>query len=156
MYYICKRIFFHNHVTMLNSKEFSKRLGKILDFYGLTASALAEEIDFNRSTISHLVSGRNKPSLEFVMKLLQKFPEIEMDWLVQGKGTFPSSSTSKAIEVNSKTPPSPPLTSPKKSMDSLIETIEKTNSINSTKSNHQKIERIVIFFKDGTFKVYEN
>jgi plasmid maintenance system antidote protein VapI len=76
---------------MINSTDFTKRLEEILDFYGLSATAFAEKIDFNRSTISHLLSGRNKPSLEFVMKLLEKFPEVEMQWLLYGKGTFPTS-----------------------------------------------------------------
>ena len=70
---------------MLNSKDFTKRLEKIMDFYGLTASALAEEIDFHRSTISHLVSGRNTPTWAFGMKLLQNFPDLEMDWRVVGE-----------------------------------------------------------------------
>ena len=67
---------------MVNTSTFTKRLEKILDYYSLSAAAFAEEIDFNRSTISHLLSGRNKPSLEFVMKLYQKFPEVDMDWLL--------------------------------------------------------------------------
>lgn len=82
---------------MINSPDFVKRLEKILEYYQLTATAFAEEIDFNRSTISHLLSGRNKPSLEFVMKLLQKFPEVEMNWLLLGKGNFPSTSEGKTI-----------------------------------------------------------
>ena len=133
---------------MLNSAEFSKRLDKILDFYGLTASALAAEINFNRSTISHLVSGRNKPSLEFVMKLLQKFPELEMDWLVFGKGSFPPSSKVDTISKFA-----PPLS---KIEDSLLDVLDRTNVSASGKSSHKKVERIVFFFSDGTFEVYEN
>lgn len=138
---------------MLNSKEFSKRLNKIMDFYGLTASALAEEIDFNRSSISHLLSGRNKPSLEFVMKLLQKFPELDMDWLVSGKGYFPAPSTSKPVENISKSTSS---SASPKPLDSSFEAIAKTDSSSPPKSNSVKIERIAVFFSDGTFKVYEN
>src|SRR5690554_7191134 len=104
MPYICKQNSIFKFVTMLNSKDFSKRLDKILDFYGLTASALAEEINFNRSTISHLVSGRNKPSLEFVMKLLQKFPDLEMDWLIFGKGNFPPNSNETKTDLSSPPP----------------------------------------------------
>lgn len=136
--------------TMLNSKKFAKRLGKILDFYGLTASALAEEIDFNRSTISHLISGRNKPSLEFVLKLLQKFPELEFDWLVLGKGTFPTDSLEQnriEPETKSAPTPSPNLFSEKQKMDKTV------SAINSAQG---KIARIAIFFTDGSFEVYEN
>src|SRR5690554_1352166 len=135
---------------MLNSKNFAKRLEKILDFYGLTASALAEEIDFNRSTISHLISGRNKPSLEFVMKLLQKFPELDMDWLAFGKGNFPPN-TKKEEKI-----PSHPAPTYTKSKDPLLEVLPQTKSSQKIGSTDKKIDRIVLFFEDGTFKVYEN
>ena len=75
---------------MVNSLDFGNRLQKILDFYNISATELSNQISFNRSTISHLLSGRNKPSLDFVMKLLQKFPEVELYWLLNGKGSFPS------------------------------------------------------------------
>lgn len=138
---------------MLNSKDFTKRLEKILDFYGLTASALAEEIDFNRSTISHLISGRNKPSLEFVMKLLQKFPELDMDWLVLGKGTFPSADSSKTPEGNLTQKPAP---TSKQIPDLFSETIPVKGMGSNIQSDQKEIERIIIFFKDGSFKAYEN
>ena len=80
---------------MVNSTEFAKRLQKVLDFYGLSATAFSEKIDFNRSTISHLLSGRNKPSLEFVMKVLNQFPEVGLYWLLNGTGNFPSTSSSE-------------------------------------------------------------
>ena len=70
---------------MVNSADFTKRLEKILSYYGLTATAFSEEINFNRSTISHLLSGRNKPSLEFVMKVVKHFPEVELYWFLNGK-----------------------------------------------------------------------
>lgn len=138
---------------MLNSKDFIKRLEKIMDFYSLSASALAEEIDFNRSTISHLISGRNKPSLEFVMKLLQKFPELDMDWLVLGKGSFPSDGSNKVSEkkLNEKTAST---STPIPDLFSKINSESERNT--SSNYNQKKIDRIVIFFNDGTFQVYEN
>ena len=68
---------------MVNSSEFGERLQKILDYYRLSATELSNQISFNRSTISHLLSGRNKPSLDFVMKVLQKYPEVELYWLLK-------------------------------------------------------------------------
>lgn len=138
---------------MLNSKDFAKRLGIILDFYGLTASALADEIDFNRSTISHLISGRNKPSLEFVMKLLQRFAELDMDWLVLGKGSFPSDRASRGTEggIKLKSAPTPALAA-----DLFSESKQIKEAATATNSNQKKIDRIVVFYTDGTFKLYEN
>ena len=75
---------------MINSVDFTERLQKIIDFYGETASSFAEKIGVQRSSISHILSGRNKPSLDFVMKVLHSYPEVELYWLMNGKGNFPS------------------------------------------------------------------
>ena len=75
---------------MINNAAFSERLKKVMDFYQLTASGFADRIQVQRSSISHLLSGRNKPSLEFVMKVINEFKEVELYWLLNGKGSFPS------------------------------------------------------------------
>ena len=73
---------------MINTTHFSSRLKKILDYYSLSASAFAETIAVQRSSISHILSGRNKPSLEFLTKVLNAFPEIDLLWLLSGEGDF--------------------------------------------------------------------
>ncbi|WP_395092475.1 helix-turn-helix domain-containing protein [Vaginella massiliensis] len=62
------------------------RLQKILDFLGLSPSEFADEIDVQRSSMSHLFSGRNKPSLDFIKKIKTTYPEIDTDWLIFGEG----------------------------------------------------------------------
>ncbi len=139
---------------MINSSNFVKRLEKILEYYGITATAFAEKMDFNRSTISHLLSGRNKPSLEFVMKLLQKFPEVEMNWLLFGKGSFPSTLENRNVID---TPKQKPIKTEGKPIDIL--TKENSAEVNKTiqiNQNSKDIERIVIFYNDGSFNVYQN
>ena len=127
--------------TMINNEEFTKRLQKVIDYYGESASSFAEKIGVQRSSISHILSGRNKPSLDFVLKVLSVFPEVELYWLMNGKGIFPA--TPHSVQ-HSKT------VKKKKS--------EKTTStsipdISSTPISEDKIiERIVIFYRDGTFK----
>jgi predicted transcriptional regulator len=69
---------------MINTSEFSKRLQNVIDYYDETASGFAEKIGVQRSSISHVLSGRNKPSLDFVMKVLQAYPEVELYWLLNG------------------------------------------------------------------------
>jgi transcriptional regulator with XRE-family HTH domain len=127
---------------MINSEDFAKRLEKVIDFYGETASSFAEKIGVQRSSISHILSGRNKPSLDFVLKVLSVFPEVELYWLLNGKGIFPSIPSPE----NQKTEPEQPATSLVKDKPFL------TTSTSSDKS----IERIVIFYKDGTFKNFEH
>lgn len=139
---------------MVNSREFIKRLEEILEYYGLSAAAFAEKLEFNRSTISHLLSGRNKPSLEFVVKLLQKFPEVNLDWLLFGKGTFPVSSET-AVATTSKN--QKPNTGSEVSQNLFTEANGEIGQ-KSPQITHpsETIEKIVIFYSDGSFKVYQN
>ncbi len=131
-----------------------------MDFYGETASSFAEKINVQRSGISHILSGRNKPSLDFVLKVLSAFPEVELYWLLNGKGKFPSEEnqeTSKISEeknFNSSALPKSgknhKAASNQKS-SSIVNAIPIQNQSNGDKS----IERIVIFYKDGTFKSFD-
>ena len=82
--------------------KFTNRLQNLLDYYSLSASGLATKIGIQRSTISHVVSGRNKPSLDFVMKILHTFNEVTIEWLIDGKGSFPkleNSSINKIVKT---------------------------------------------------------
>lgn len=127
---------------MVNTSDFSKRLQKIIDFYDLTATSFSEKIAFNRSTISHILSGRNKPSLEFVIKVLEAYPDVDFYWLLNGKGSFPTDSIKQSRKNNS--------SSSKSDTPEPIQAIQDSDKPITTKA----IERIVIFYKDGTFSQY--
>lgn len=141
-------------ITMVNNTDFGNRLQKILDYYNISATELSNQIKFNRSTISHLLSGRNKPSLDFVMRILQKYPEVELYWLLNGKGNFPAEKNTTEIKTENPTRPN--------SQNLFSEAEEKTqetnlNSISQIQQNSKKeIDRIVIFYKDGSFQNFEN
>ncbi len=64
------------------------RIQEILKRYNLTAARFADQLEVPRSTISHILSERNKPSLEFIQKVLDKYPEINTNWLLKGEGTI--------------------------------------------------------------------
>ena len=66
----------------MNTTDFSERLNKRMTDYGLSASAFAELSSVQRSSISHVLSGRNKPSLDFILKLNMAFPDINLYWLL--------------------------------------------------------------------------
>ena len=123
---------------MVNSAEFAKRLQKILDHYSISATAFSEEIQVNRSTISHLLSGRNKPSLEFVMKVIGHYPDVELYWLLNGKGSFPKEEATSENQIIAKSTTTP---------------MHEVTDNASTSSS--EIERIVIFYKDGSFTAYK-
>ncbi len=62
------------------------RIEQILKVKNITATKFAEELDVQRSGISHILSGRNNPSLDFVLKIKETYPEFSLDWLLLGKG----------------------------------------------------------------------
>lgn len=64
------------------------RILQLLQYLGMSPSRFADEIGVQRSAMSHLVSGRNNPSLEFVTKVLKRFPEINTEWLISGNGSM--------------------------------------------------------------------
>jgi transcriptional regulator with XRE-family HTH domain len=136
---------------MLNKEDFSKRLKLILNKYEITASSFADSIGVPRSSISHLLSGRNNPSLDFVLKLLSNYPGVSFDWLVRGKGSI-DEFISNEDSIN-KTPNLFNQESIKKNK------IEHT-SLKNTETNQNRnplkreIEKILILYKDGSFKDY--
>ncbi|MEM7086049.1 MAG: helix-turn-helix transcriptional regulator [Bacteroidota bacterium] len=140
---------------MVNSTDFAKRLQKILEYYGLSATSFSEKINFNRSTISHLLSGRNKPSLEFVMKVLHQFPEVQLYWLLNGTGDFPSSPSEKSGETSTVHFPTSETGDKNAGPDAVLEKTASTTKMGSVSKNSSEIERIIIFYKDGSFKAYQ-
>ena len=115
---------------MVNNTKFAERLKKVLDYYQVSAAAFADEIKVQRSSISHLLSGRNRPSLDFVLKVLDKYEAVDLYWLMNGKGSFPKKQTNSA--------PAPVLS---RKIDPEIKSFPE-----------KEIDRIVIFYKDGTFE----
>lgn len=76
---------------ILVMEHFIEKLEKILQYYGLTASGFADRVGVQRSSLSHLLSGRNKPSLDFILKIIEAFPEVDLNWILLDQGTFPKS-----------------------------------------------------------------
>ena len=62
------------------------RLKYWMEMEALKSSELADIIGVNRATISHILSGRNKPSIDFLQKLLSAYPNINANWLITGIG----------------------------------------------------------------------
>ncbi len=152
---------------MVNIDDFIKRLEIILDYYNLSASAFADKINVQRSSLSHLLSGRNKPSLDFIIKVIEVFPEVDLYWILNGKGNFPKSENvvPTVLETEKKTPSQLIVENTNSELD-LFSTVEKritstlsesnpVESIKTENNSDEEIERIVVFFKNGTFKNYK-
>ena len=119
---------------MVNILDFTNRLKKILNYHQLTASLFADKIGVQRSSISHILSGRNKPSLDFILKVTHTFTDVDIYWLLNGKGEFPKEQgpTNKVFSSNE---------------SSIVET--------SNSKSSKKMNRIVVFYEDGTFEEYK-
>ncbi|MDO4229473.1 MAG: helix-turn-helix transcriptional regulator [Capnocytophaga sp.] len=170
---------------MINTADFIKRLQEVMNYYNINASSLADMLDIQRSSISHLLSERNKPSLEFIMKLIEQFPEVDFHWITQGKGNFPTEiDTNPKIEEKksimqtnlfddepiksepSKAKQTHSVTNVKKDegkekdviiYPSSTPTLKEVENISVTKVNNQRsVKKIVFFYDDNSFEVFEN
>lgn len=123
--------------------ELKDRIATIIRVNNHSASSFAEILGVQRSSISHILNGRNKPSLDFIEKVLENFPRVDSGWLITGKS--PSSKTSDN--------PIPKKTPQEHTGKDL--TKEKFISQVNSESGNKTIERIVIFYSDRTFDTYE-
>ncbi|SEA50057.1 Helix-turn-helix [Flavobacterium gillisiae] len=155
---------------MVNTEDFIKRLEIILDYYSLNASGFADKIGVQRSSLSHLLSGRNKPSLDFILKILDVFPDVDLYWILNGKGSFPKNNEpiqnqeKKLDEVIKPNAPTPiqesiapqNLFSEEKNQDDKNSFVSKNKNIQNAvnESISGEVEKIVFFYKNGTFKVF--
>ena len=132
----------------------NERIAKILSVEKLSNKEFAELLGIQRSGVSHLLSGRNKPSLDFLAKLLMHFPDINPRWLILGYGDMRSKKIASA-----KPDTKPALPGYKKRVDITKEepTKQKSEPLPTTLSkNTSDIDKIIIFKKDGSFEVYQN
>ncbi len=64
-----------------------ERLIELMELLHLTPTQFANAIDVQRATLQHILSGRNEPSLKFMMAIHRAYPDIELEWLLEGKGS---------------------------------------------------------------------
>ena len=124
----------------------------------MTPSHFADEIGVQRSSISHILSGRNRPSLEIIQRIVNRFPDITYEWLLEGSNAtsgapIPSFSTlpTDAGASVGKIPPS------QKSDPKPVEKLPPlgvASAVTETQVNSRVIQRILIFYSDNTFSEY--
>ncbi len=144
------------------------RVKKLLEMEQLSPSQFADEINLQRSSLSHVLSGRNKPSLDFVMKIKQRFSEINLDWLIFGTGQMFLSRLENELVSNTPLPVKEEIIeesqkaidfSPK-SESQLTENATEIKSPVSNielpilKSSSGRANKVIIFYNDGTFEEY--
>lgn len=138
--------------------DMKDRISHIIRAKNLTATEFAIRLGIQPSNVSHLLSGRNNPSLDFVKKLKETFPEYSLDWIVFGLGPITVSDSFKKT-----TPDLPPVAEPPahteavKNIDVLqgtlfdAQTITETQELAAT-SSKSVLERIIFVYSDHTFE----
>jgi len=115
------------------------RIEKILEDEQLSASKFADSIGVQRSSISHILSGRNKPSLELINKILDHFSHINADWLLLGKGNMTNKGNNQG-----------PVLKP-----GITTSFELPTSGNQgEKPTARTPVKVLFFYADGTFEEY--
>ena len=139
------------------------RIRKLLDSEQMNPSQFADEIKLQRSSLSHVLSGRNKPSLDFVMKIKQRFPKVNLEWLLFGdepmfldmQNQFDSEKNPREIE-NTREFASFDAKYQKSLIDDPKDSYTESNLAKdlSHLQSSGKAKKVVIFFNDGTFEEY--
>ena len=114
----------------------------------LSSSAFADTIGVQRSSISHVLSGRNKPSLEFILKTVRAFPAYSTDWLLFGKSPESPVTYPEPIEQASSS------TVQEMAFTDSPMTEEFPTVPASTSKSQAEIDKIVLLYKDGRFTEY--
>lgn len=132
-----------------------------MDYKSISSSELADTIGVQRSNVTHVLHGRNKPSFQFIAKLLETYPEINAKWLIMGDGNMLEHGQ---IDQQQLFPEDAKQNTPNRpELKATLETTEVTTpqiSIQHTEKENTKapkakeIERIVVFYTDQTFKEY--
>ena len=146
-----------------------QRLQLFLQMEQLSQSQFADKMGIQRSGVTHLLSGRNKPSFDFIARLLQTYPTLNAEWLILGKGKpYKDSSTNPDIP----SAPQPVTAAPESdlfdpytqppvleetemiSFNDLqqIDEIEEIKSPSPIPDTPKTIKAILILYEDGTYE----
>ena len=140
-----------------------EKLNILLREKGHTATSLARLLEIQPSAISHILSGRNKPSFDLVVKILRLFPDINPDWLLLDGSAIFRSAPSSDSPMASVTPAAVSSSAELRFDDEL--NIESTARENAEKNVHssffqnfakggKRIERVIILYSDRSFESY--
>lgn len=143
-----------------------ERLLQLLDLEHLTPSKFADLIGVQRSSVSHILSDRNKPSFDFLKKTLKTFPGLKADWLMLGEGPMYEQMGREGADLFSQDTPDIP-------EDLPVEQLEDADSeiLSNDESSHEAIDnqaipentvagqrtviQVMLFFDDNTFVTYK-
>lgn len=132
------------------------QIQEILRREDLSSSQFADKIGVQRSSVSHVLSGRNKPGFDFIQKILHAFPNLDADWLITGEGEM-----YKRRRAGGEIWDGPfSETSPAKDERSLSAHVESQGMKEAEGKQvyevRREVERIIVFYTDKTFREYRS
>lgn len=142
------------------------RLHKLLDSEQLTPAKFAEILGVQRSAISHILTGRNNPSFDLISKIILKFPALNSDWLITGKGNMYKTLVQGSLfdfDIPKKDEISDKVTPIKPAEQTLVTDVKNTieipknnpdTSVKKMESASRMVKRIVVFYTDNTFEEF--
>jgi transcriptional regulator with XRE-family HTH domain len=131
------------------------QIQEILIKEGLSSSQFADRIGIQRSSVSHVLSGRNKPGFDFIQKILIAFPEINGDWLITGSGDmYKQKRASEGLFDTTDTAETHAVV--EKNEQKRVESIDKRQVKEKAETSvKREIERVIVFYTDRTFREYD-
>ena len=153
--------------TFVNTQKctpmFRDRLEKVLQKYNLTAAKLAEILEVQPSSISHLLSGRNKPSFDFLQRFAAKMPQINVDWLITGNGNMTKVAVQKTLfsgpETNTVQHEMNQESHWDENKNNKTESHTNINTKQKDKitcvNNKRVVTRVIILYNDNTFDSFD-
>lgn len=148
--------------------QIADRLAIFMKKEGMPANGLAELLGIQASGISHILSGRNKPGLEFITRFLNAFPKISPDWFILGKGDMyrlPRGSAETEPELFAEAQPA--AQNAEVRADNFAESMGRAAGTQPNQSSSAPPARdrekpqkspvkIIVLYSDGTFKAFAN
>ena len=140
-----------------------ERFKQLLEEKNLTATRFAAMIKVNASAMSHILNGRSKPGFDVLDKIAQAFPDVNLNWLISGKGSLYNNRISTPAKEVEKIPVQKNLFEeeekrfPIEEKNSIAEVILRPAVSVASKptAKGKKVKRIILIFEDGSFEDYE-
>lgn len=129
-----------------------ERILKVMETEGYSQAQFAAEIGIQRAAMSHIISGRNNPSLDVLLKILRRFPSISTDWLLFGNGPMTKSAQPAEPAENTTVPTDSNVAFADSIASSLVH--QEKERVVTVEKPAKTISKIMVFYTDNTFDTY--
>lgn len=129
-----------------------ERILKVMETEGYSQAQFAAEIGIQRAAMSHIISGRNNPSLDVLLKILRRFPSVSTDWLLFGNGPMTKSAQPAEPTENTTVSTDSNVAFADSIASSLVH--QEKERVVTVEKPAKTISKIMVFYTDNTFDTY--